>query len=341
MAPRKRTNRHQALPEDVDQDDLDAGHRPDQDQVTVVAVPAEAAGERLDKFLAERLPDVSRARVQALVEAGDVRAGGGPVRSAYRVAAGEQLEVRVPAPASVGLTAEPIPLDIVYEDGDLLVVNKPAGMVVHPAPGHASGTLVNAVLAHVPDLQGIGGELRPGIVHRLDRDTSGLLLVAKNERTHRLLADQLKERRMDKRYLALVDGAPATGSGTVEAPIARDPRRPQQMAAVAGGRPSITHFRVLRRFARHTYLECKPVSGRTHQIRVHLAAIGCPVAADTVYGHKQPSLPLDRHFLHAARLTLTLPSGNQRTFEAPLPPDLARCLAALGYRPDAGESAGG
>jgi len=214
-------------------------------------------------------------------------------------------------------------------------VNKPAGLVVHPAPGHTSGTLVNALLAHVPDLAGgppqwaIGGELRPGIVHRLDKDTSGLMVVAKHDAAHRHLAAQLKNREMDKRYLALVDGRPNTETGTVEAPIARDPRHPQQMGVVAGGRPATTIFRVLQRFRHHTLLECKPVTGRTHQIRVHLAAIGCPAAGDTTYGRKQPSLPLARQFLHAARLTFRLPSGPTRTFEAPLPPDLESVLARL------------
>jgi 23S rRNA pseudouridine1911/1915/1917 synthase len=295
-------------------------------------VAPEEAGQRLDRYLAQRLPDLSRTRIQDLIADGAVTVRGKTARPATRVSAGEVIEVVVPPPVAVRLEPEAIPLDVVYEDADLLVINKPAGLVVHPAPGHAGGTLVNALLARCPDLAGIGGELRPGIVHRLDKDTSGLIIVAKHDRAHQFLAAQLKERRIDKRYLALVDGAPASESGTIDAPIARDPRHRQRMAVVAGGRPAVTHFRVRRRYARHTLLECRPVTGRTHQIRVHLAAIGCPVAGDRVYGRKEPTLPLDRHFLHAARLTFTLPSGQTRTFEAPLPPDLQRVLDRLDQR---------
>jgi 23S rRNA pseudouridine1911/1915/1917 synthase len=305
-------------------------------------------GKRLDRLLAERVPEVSRTRLQALIDGTQVRLNGQPARPSTKVAAGDEIVLEVPPPQPLGAAPEPIPLNVLYEDDDLLVVNKPAGMVVHPAPGHAGGTLVNALLAHVPALSRPGGpgeaandqamerpnvmsELRPGIVHRLDKDTSGLILVAKHDRAHRLLAAQLKERQMDKRYLALVDGAPPAESGTVEGPIGRDPRRPQQMGVVAGGREAVTHFRMLRRYARHTLLECKPVTGRTHQIRVHLAAIHCPVAGDTTYGRKPPTLALARHFLHAARLTFRLPSGDTRTFEAPLPPDLQEVLTQLDH----------
>jgi 23S rRNA pseudouridine1911/1915/1917 synthase len=273
--------------------------------------------------------------VQALVTAGEVTLRGQRARPADRVQAGDEVTVRVPEAAPTSLAPEAIPLDVVYEDADLLVVNKPAGLVVHPAPGHASGTLVNALLAHAPELAGgpatwsIGGEQRPGIVHRLDKDTSGLMVVAKHERAQRFLAAQLKNREMDKRYLALVDGRPSADSGTIDAPIARDPRHPQQMGVVPGGRPAITHFHVLRRFDRYALLECKPVTGRTHQIRVHLAAIGCPVAGDATYGRKPAALPLSRHFLHAARLTFRLVSGDERTFEAPLPDELTRLLDRL------------
>jgi 23S rRNA pseudouridine1911/1915/1917 synthase len=302
-------------------------------ETSAFTVGPDEAGTRLDKVLVARLPGLSRARLQALIASGDVSVGDRPARAAHRVVAGEVVAVRVPAPAPALPAAEAIPLDVVYEDADLVVVNKPAGMVVHPAPGHASGTLVNALLAHCADLCGIGGELRPGIVHRLDKDTSGLLVVAKHERAHRFLAAQLKERQMDKRYLALVDGGPRVGSGTIEAPIARDPRHPQQMAARAGGRPATTRFRVVERFARHTLLECKPITGRTHQIRVHLAAVGCPVAGDRVYGAKQPSVALGRHFLHAARLTFRRLDGALQTCAAPLPADLVACLDSLRLAP--------
>jgi 23S rRNA pseudouridine1911/1915/1917 synthase len=286
--------------------------------------------ERLDRFLATQLPELSRSRIQALIADGLVHVNGLVARSSYKLAEGDEVSLTLPDAAASSLAPEAIALAIVYEDEDLLVIDKPAGMVVHPAPGHSGGTLVNAVLAHAPDLSGVGGETRPGIVHRLDKDTSGLIVVAKNDRAHRHLAGQLKDRRMDKRYVALVDGAPLSESGTIDAPIARDPRRPQQMAAIASGRPAVTHFRMLERYGKHTLLECKPVTGRTHQIRVHLASIGCPVAADRVYGRATPSLPLDRHFLHAARLTFRLPSDGERTFEAPLPADLTQALTRIG-----------
>jgi 23S rRNA pseudouridine1911/1915/1917 synthase len=300
----------------------------------VVVAGAEAGG-RLDRFLAGRLPALSRTQVQALTRDGQVVVNGRPGRASQHVLAGDRIEVALP-PASPVEGAPPapeaIPLRVVYEDGDLLVVDKAAGIVVHPAPGHPSGTLVNALLAHTPELSRVGGEQRPGIVHRLDRDTSGLMVVAKHDQAQRLLARQLRQREMDKRYLALVDGAPGSESGSVEAPIGRHPRRTRPMAIVPegeGGRAALTHFAVLRHYGRHTLLECRPVTGRTHQIRVHLAAIGIPVVGDRVYGRRPPTIDLDRHFLHAARLTFRLPDGTRRTFEAPLPEDLAQTLRSL------------
>ncbi|HEX2517251.1 MAG TPA: RluA family pseudouridine synthase [Chloroflexota bacterium] len=319
-----------------------------------LGVEGDEAGGRLDRFLAGRLPALSRTRLQALTHSGRVLVNGRPGRASQRLASGDRIEVALPQEAPSGTVApapEAIPLHVLYEDDDLLVVDKAAGIVVHPAPGHASGTLVNALLAHTPQLSRMGGEQRPGIVHRLDRDTSGLMVVAKHDQAQRLLARQLRQREMDKRYLALVDGAPVPPrsgslagarstragaplieSGTVEAPLGRHPQRSRPMAIVPegeGGRPSLTHFAVLRRYARHTLLECRPVTGRTHQIRVHLAAIGAPVVGDRVYGRRPPSLDLDRHFLHAARLTFRLPDGTRRTFEAPLPEDLAETLRSL------------
>ena len=294
-----------------------------------LTVAPDDGGERLDRYLASRLDDLSRARIQSLIAAGAVLVDGAVARASHKTAPGEAIVLTLPDAAPSPLAPEPIPLRIVYEDGDLLVIDKPAGMVVHPAPGHGGGTLVNAILAHAPDLSGVGGETRPGIVHRLDKDTSGLIVVAKHDRAHRHLAAQLRDRRMDKRYVALVEGAPPSESGTIEAPIGRDPRRPQRMAAIQSGRPSVTHFRVLERFARHTLLECKPETGRTHQIRVHLASLGCPVACDRTYGRAKPTVPLDRHFLHAARLTFVLPSGENRTFEAPLPVELRHALTQI------------
>lgn len=288
-----------------------------------------AAGQRLDRVLAERLAELSRSRIQTLMDSGAIVVNGRPVRASTKAGSGDVVQVILPDPEPAEVEAEDIPLDVVYEDEDLLVLDKPAGLVVHPAPGHPQGTLVNALLARISNLEGIGGQLRPGIVHRLDKDTSGLMVVAKNEPTLRFLQAQLKHRAMDKRYLTLVDGGPQAESGTIDAPVGRDPRRKQQMAAVATGREAVTHFRVLRRFSRHTFLECKPVTGRTHQIRVHLAAIGYPVSGDRVYGSKKPTVPLDRHFLHAARLTFQLPGGETRTFERDLPPDLRRVLDHL------------
>jgi 23S rRNA pseudouridine1911/1915/1917 synthase len=221
---------------------------------------------------------------------------------------------------------------VVFENQDLMVINKPAGMVVHPAAGHATGTLVHAALAHAPELEGIGGERRPGIVHRLDKDTSGLILVAKNERAHRWLQDQFRLRRVKKVYLALVDGFAPTPTGRIEAFIGRDPEHRKKMAIVSAqkGREAVTEYRVLETFANHSLIEAHPLTGRTHQIRLHLAFLGCPIVGDNIYGHRNSSLELQRHFLHAARLTIQLPGETQpRTFEAELPPELADLLTSL------------
>jgi 23S rRNA pseudouridine1911/1915/1917 synthase len=213
-----------------------------------------------------------------------------------------------------------------------MVVNKPAGMVVHPAAGHISGTLVHAALAHAPEMVGIGGEKRPGVVHRLDKDTSGLILLAKNDLAHRFLQDQFRLRKTVKIYLALVDGKPPTPSGRIDAPVGRDTVH-RKMMAVTGikrGREAISEYRTLESFREHTLLEVHPLTGRTHQIRLHLKFLGCPVAGDTIYGHKHATIPLNRHFLHAARLTILLPNEvKTRTFEAPLPVELDGVLERL------------
>ncbi len=245
---------------------------------------------------------------------------------------GEWVEVNLPAPTPTNLIPESIPLDIIFENRDLVVVNKPAGMVVHPSAGHDVGTLVHAVLAHAPDIRGIGGEIRPGVIHRLDKDTSGLILLAKDDGTHRFIQAQFKAREVEKVYLALVDGAPPTPAGRIEAPIGRDPRHRKRMAVQTPGRgrDAVTVFHTQERFAEHTLLEVRPLTGRTHQIRVHLAFLGCPIVGDTVYGRRRPSLPLKRQFLHAARLTLRIPGEAQpRTFDAPLPPELESILEDL------------
>ena len=289
--------------------------------------------ERLDKALVARMPDFSRSRLQALIKDGRVTVGEIVVgKAGHQVEAGQQVRVEVPPSVPTTLQPESIPLDVVFENDDLMVINKPAGMVVHPSVGHASGTLVHAALAHAPDLEGVGGEQRPGIVHRLDKDTSGLILIAKNDATHRWLQDQFRLRSVKKIYLALVDGLPPTPEGRIEAAIARDPSHRKRMAIVSNdrGRESVTEYQTLETFPAHTLLEAHPLTGRTHQIRLHLAFLGTPIVGDLVYGHRKSTLPLERHFLHAARLTIQLPGEKAaRTFEAPLPPELHQVLEDL------------
>jgi 23S rRNA pseudouridine1911/1915/1917 synthase len=240
--------------------------------------------------------------------------------------------VHIPPTQPTDLVAEDIPLDVIFENDDLLVVNKPAGMVVHPAAGHDSGTLVNAVLGHDPEIEGIGGEERPGIVHRLDKDTSGLIVVAKNDAAMRWLQEQFRQRTVQKTYLALVDGAPPTPTGRIEAPIGRDPKSRKKMAvtAPAKGREAISEYKTIESFRKHTLLEVRPLTGRTHQIRLHCAMLNCPIVGDVQYGHDKMSLELKRHFLHAYQLKITLPGEQKaRIFEAPLPPELEKVLDSL------------
>ena len=289
--------------------------------------------ERLDKFLVEQLQEFSRSRIQGLITDGFVEVNGRPAKKAGQpLESGFSVIVRVPPPAPTGLIAEDIPLDILFENEDLVVVNKPAGMVVHPAAGHSSGTLVNAMLGYDPDIEGIGGEERPGVVHRLDKETSGLILLAKNERAHRWLQDQFRLRKVDKTYLALVDGKPPTPSGRVEAHIGRDPSHRRRMAIVpeSRGREAISEYKTVESFRHHTLLEFHPLTGRTHQIRLHCAFLGCPIVGDAVYGKKKFSVELERHFLHAYRLKITLPGEKEtRLFEAPMPEELERVLITL------------
>lgn len=292
-----------------------------------------ASNERLDKVLAARFPEYSRSRMQVLIRDGFVQINQNVVtKSGFMVENGMTIEVCLPSAQPVELEAEAIPLRVILDHPDVLVVDKPAGLVVHPAAGHESGTLVNAVMGLIPDLEGIGGELRPGIVHRLDKDTSGLILIAKNERAHRYLQDQFRLREVEKVYLALVDGKPPTPNGRIEAPIARDPAHRKQMAVVppGKGRDAVTEYFTRETFAQHTLVEAHPLTGRTHQIRLHLAFVGCPIVGDTLYGRRKVSLPLHRHFLHAARLTVRLPGEKHpRTFESPLPPELDQVLQQL------------
>jgi 23S rRNA pseudouridine1911/1915/1917 synthase len=286
--------------------------------------------ERLDRFLVACLPEFSRARLQGLIADGFVWVDGSPAKkSGQAIESGAQVEVHIPPAQPTGLVAEEIPLNVVFENDDLLIINKPAGMVVHPAIGHERGTLVNAVLAHDPEIEGIGGEERPGIVHRLDKDTSGLIVVAKNDAAMRWLQEQFRQRTVRKIYLALVDGAPPTPTGRVEAPVGRDPRDRKKMAVTtpAKGREAVSEYRTVEIFRSHTLLEFHPLTGRTHQIRLHCAFLGCPIVGDTQYGHRKLSVQLNRHFLHAFQLEITLPGEqNPRVFEAALPAELVRVL---------------
>jgi 23S rRNA pseudouridine1911/1915/1917 synthase len=291
------------------------------------------AGLRLDKYLVDCLPDLSRTRLQGLIRDGFVTINGKVVtKNGALLDLGQVVAVRVPPVEAADIEAEDIPLTIIFENTDLLVINKPAGMVVHPAVGHYSGTLVNAALAHAPDLEGISGEQRPGVVHRLDKETSGLIVMAKNDAAHHWLQDQFRLRLVKKAYLALVDGHPPTPQGRIEAPIGRDPVQRKQMAVVPidRGREAVTEYQSVERFHQYELLEAHPLTGRTHQIRLHLAMIGCPVVGDTVYGRKSASILPGRFFLHAVRLSITIPGESKpRTFEASLPDELEAVLDQL------------
>lgn len=307
--------------------------KPDQpDNKLQLKIQPDEAGQRLDRYLTSRLNTLSRTGVQQLITDGAVLVNGRPSKPGYTLKVSDEVLViqgNMRTPPSTA-RPQPIPLDIVYEDRDLLVVNKAAGMVVHPAAGHYEDTLVNAILAHCPDLQGVGSDLRPGIVHRLDKDTSGLIIVARNAQTLAALTEQMKRHEIIKRYLALVEGVVPLDQGSIDAPIGRDPRHRQQMAITAtGSREARTHFRVLQRFARHTLLLIQLETGRTHQIRVHLKAIGYPVVGDPVYGPRDTrhGPAMNRQFLHAYQLTFTHPTtGKLLELEAPLPADLKSVL---------------
>jgi 23S rRNA pseudouridine1911/1915/1917 synthase len=297
----------------------------------------EGASGRLDRFVATAL-DLSRTRVQGLLAEGRITVDGRPAKKSDTASPGTRIEVVVPPSQAVEMQPEDIPIDIVYEDADVAVVDKPAGMVVHPAPGHRTGTLVNALLWRMPDIEGVGGRQRPGIVHRLDRDTSGLLVVAKSDRAHRGLSDALRRRRVKRLYLAVAWGHLAESPLTVDAPIGRDRKNRKKMAVVPEGRPALTRLRVRERWERADLLDVALKTGRTHQIRVHLAHIGHPVVGDSVYGEawergmggptRQWAVQLARmaarQFLHAAELGFDHPvSGERMRFASPLPPDLA------------------
>jgi 23S rRNA pseudouridine1911/1915/1917 synthase len=287
--------------------------------------------ERLDRWLAGQLGDQSRSSVQRWIEDGLVLVNGRPTRASHHLAPGDRVALTRPAPAPSILAPEAIPLVILYEDGDLLVIDKPAGLVVHPAPGHPAGTLVNAILHHCPDLQGVGGVQRPGIVHRLDKDTSGLLLVAKNDRSHRFLQAQFGDRTVAKAYLALLAGHLEPPRGRIDAPIGRHPHHRQRMAVLpVGGREAVTDYEVVAVYPGATLVAAYPRTGRTHQIRVHFASVGHPIVGDLVYGRRRDRFGLERHFLHAQRLRFRRPNdGAELDFSSPLPSDLQAVLDRL------------
>lgn len=286
-------------------------------------------GERIDKVIAELNEQWSRSQVQQWLKEGRVLVNGKAVKPNYKCHVDDEVVISIPDPEPLDVEPEPIPLDIYYEDADVLVVNKPRGMVVHPAPGHMHGTLVNALLAHCKDLSGINGVLRPGIVHRIDKDTSGLLMVAKNDLAHESLVNQLVNKTVTRKYQAIVHGVIPHDYGTIDAPIGRDPRDRQSMAVVENGKEAVTHFRVLERFEHYTFVECQLETGRTHQIRVHMKYIGYPLAGDPKYGPRK-TLPIDGQALHAGVLGFHHPrTGEYLQFEAPIPHEFERLLDML------------
>jgi len=293
----------------------------------------ENAKLRLDKFLVNAFPNYSRSRLQKLIKNGNVLINGDLAKKSGQILeSGMVIDVNIPPPEIPNLIPEPIPLNIVFENEDLIVVDKPAGMVVHPSAGHLQGTLVHAALAHAPEVEGVGGIKRPGIVHRLDKATSGLILLAKNDRTHIWLQNQFRDRQVSKTYIALVDGAPPTPTGKIDAAIGRDTGQRKRMAVTMPhkGREAVTKYRTLERFDRHTLLEVQPQTGRTHQIRVHLSFLDSPVAGDTVYGRRHSTIPITRHFLHAKKLGIVIPGdASPRIFETPLPDELEELLKGL------------
>ena len=291
----------------------------------------ESKNQRLDAFLASSLDGLTRSQATRLIESGEVAVNGRAVSKSYKLAGGEDIAVTLPEPEPVEAVPQDIPLDVVYEDADVIVVNKPSGMVVHPAPGHPDGTLVNALLYHCAGtLSGVGGALRPGIVHRIDRDTSGLIIAAKNDAAHQYLSAQLADHTLARTYECIVVGALREDRGTVDAPIARHPTGRKRMAVVAGGREAVTHWEVIARYPGYTHVRCRLETGRTHQIRVHMAYIGHPILGDTVYGAKKEVPGLTGQCLHAVGLRFLHP----RTHEVvelfcPLPEEFTRMLQKI------------
>ncbi len=283
---------------------------------------------RLDQFLAGQGTGLTRSQLARLITDGQVLVNGGPAKPSNKVRSGDTVSLTVPPPKPVGVVAQDIPLSVVYQDEDLVVIDKPAGLAVHPGPGHPDQTLVNALLAMCPDIQSIGGEIRPGIVHRLDKDTSGLMMVAKTHQSHIDLSAQIKARQVTKGYLALVEGTPSPQEGKVDAPVGRHPRRRTRMAVVVGGKEARTSYKTREQFDGYSLLELYLETGRTHQIRVHMAHIGHPLVGDTLYGSASPLV--NRHFLHAFHLGFKHPVfGEPLEFQTSLPPDLAPAVESL------------
>ena len=300
----------------------------------ILLTTEQGTSRRLDAFLAERLPDVSRAAAAKLIESGAVLVDGRIASKSAKLTGAETVAVTLPEPEPIDAVPQDIPLDVVYEDADVIVVNKPSGLVVHPAPGHPDGTLVNALLYHCGDsLSGVGGALRPGIVHRIDRDTSGLIIAAKNDAAHQSLSAQLKDHTLARTYECIVVGGLREDRGTVDAPIARDPRDRKRMAVVPGGREAVTHWEVLARYSGYTHVRCRLETGRTHQIRVHMAYLGHPILGDTVYGAKKPVPGLTGQCLHAVGLRFLHPrTGEAVELSCPLPDEFTAMLKKLENR---------
>lgn len=295
----------------------------------IQTINEEHKGERLDKVLSSVNNEWSRSQVQLWMQEGNVVVNGQKVKSSYKCSVGDVVEINIPDPEELDVVPEPMDLEIFYEDSDVLVVNKPKGMVVHPAPGHTTGTLVNGLMAHCKDLSGINGVLRPGIVHRIDKDTSGLLMVAKNDLAHESLVNQLVAKTVTRKYRAIVHGVIPHDYGTIDAPLARDPKDRQSMTVVDNGKHAVTHFQVLERFKDFTLVECQLETGRTHQIRVHMKYIGYPLAGDPKYGPRK-TLDIGGQALHAGVLGFNHPRTNEYLeFEAPSPEYFVELLESL------------
>ena len=314
-------------PEDEDPEEIDM----DADKYEIT-VPASAAGMRADRYLADVLPELSRSRLQELIRDGQAMIGDKPLKSSRKLNTGDIIILRIPELKDPEILPEDIPLDILYEDEDVMIVNKPKGMTVHPAPGHSSGTLVNAVMYHCRgNLSGINGVLRPGIVHRIDKDTTGALIICKNDVAHRKIAEQLAVHSITREYLGIVTGNIKEDSGTIEGNIGRDPRERKRMAVVkVGGKPAVTHYRVLERFGNYTFCAFKLETGRTHQIRVHMASKGHPLLGDTVYSSGRSPYPTEGQTLHAATIGFIHPrTGEYVEFTTPLPAYFKNILKRL------------